>query len=246
VGTTNRGSSSTGSSSRDSSSTSSQGGGDFRSYVYEEPGVYDDMGQDAHIRLSDATGKEIKDTSTLAAVGQGASVGATVGTAVPIPGVGSAVGTIVGSVAGLASGLFGGGEPETKMRNVLPIMLKAIFEQKGASGTFAYPNPGKRGKGGLKLTGKAFEPDMMLDAVKEVQRQLGGSDTHSRGDAERYNSRLKVSNSPPSGRERIIVSFPRPRPTPEVTANSTPAKNGTSSIVYLLGAGIPLAYFLTR
>lgn len=240
-----------GTTTREPSTSSTSSSKDYVSYVYEEGDPYADMGEDAHIRLSDAKGTEVKDTSTLQAIGKGAGIGSTVGTAVPIPGVGTAVGSIVGGLAGLGTSIFGGGEPETKMRNVLPILLKAVFEKKGASASFEYPHDDKRGKGGIRLDGKAFQPERMLDAVKEIQRQLGGSDTHSTGDAEAYNEYLAVSNSPPADREKIIVGFDRPRPTSEVTSNSTAqntsSTNGsTSTVLYLLGAGIPLAYFLTR
>jgi len=192
----------------------------------------------------------VEDAGTFERIGKGASIGATVGTAIPVPGVGTAVGSVAGAVGGLASSLFGSDPPEAKIRGVIPILLKKALEKKGATVVHDWPDTDFKygAKGGVRIKGKAFKPQDIYELAKELL-VLASQDAESQkvAKARKYARKyMDVGPEKPSNPDRIIASFKKPRPTPEVTANSTAAKNGTSSVLYLLGAGIPLAYFLTR
>ena len=223
-----------------------------RAYVHIQEGTRERMGRDAMVSLKEAKGAQIKDKGALKAAGKGAGIGASVGSAVPIPGVGTAVGTVVGGAIGVGSSLFGGDPTETELHNVLPVVLKKVFDAKGARGTFAHPHNDNRGKGGLKLTGKAFKKERVLKIVKQVNKQIGkNASTHTQGDAQRWNNDLRVTEYPPSNRHQIIVSFPTPVQTPEATkqAQSTnpSSPHGNSRLaVYGIGAAAILFYVTSQ
>lgn len=242
-----------------SSSTSREK--DYVSYVYVEDGTYDDLGDKATINSKQALGAKVQDASTLKTLGSttstGASIGSLAGSAIPIPGVGSAIGSVtggaVGAIVGGVKSIFGGGggPKEVKFRGVLPILLKQALAKKGARAVYHWDRKlsGDGYKDGVKVEGKAFKPENMLRLTKELARLAtkANSNTQGMGGTEKYIKRLDVTNRKPREEDRIIASFQRPRPTSEVTANSTTTeKNGTPTVLYLLGAGIPLAYFLTR
>lgn len=212
-----------------------------------------DVGHDkTHVKLSQATSVEYDEGSgALESLGKGASVGATIGSAVPVPGVGTGVGTVVGSLVGIGNAIFGGGgEPGTKIENVVPILVAKVLQKKGAQTSFAHPRDGKRGKGGVKVMQKAFRKDRMMQAVKEIVRRLSREADSYSGYAHVFNDRLYVSNTPPEDRTKIIVSFPTPTSVGQAAENArtnspTTATTNAQKAVYAIGA-IFAALFLFR
>jgi len=225
-------------------------------YVYEKRGAKIDMGKDAHVRVDQALGKAGNGDSALKKAakdgGTGGAVGGALGSVVPGIGnvVGGAIGGVVGGIVGLGRSLFGGGPGEGKVRNVLPILLKKVMDQKGAQASHSWGPGVKRGKRGLKIEGKSFKPSTMLQLTKELQQGIASAaGTHSQEDANEYERKyLGVTQSKPE-EKRIIASFPVKQTSAQATAqaqNNSPATTnaGSSQIVYAIGAVAAGWYFL--
>lgn len=229
-----------------------------RIYLYEKQGVASHDQKSLKVVEAAYPGKNEKDTSsTLGNVGKGASIGATAGSAIPIPGVGTAVGSIVGAVGGLVSGLFGGGPDQTQMDRVLPSLLQPVFAEAGAQTSYSEGTNAGFGTKGLRLTGKEFRPENVMETVEKVVDQLGRQDGvafNDKGNASKYKRGLEMSTEKPDDTGQsdkspdIIVSFPKykePEPEPETKSQSQASgpKNAKSA-VYAIGAAIAGIYFL--
>lgn len=217
-----------------------------RAYVYEPRNIKDLLPGGANwqnIPLSQAKNTEVSNTSAVEGVGAGASIGATAGSV--IPGIGNAVGGLIGGAAGGIYGWVTHGERQTRLRNVLPLILQPVLAKKGAEGTFAHEHKGKRGKGGLKVEGKAFRPQKMLALVRDLNAQLAEPGSkHKPKHARAYNQHLKVSREPPSDMVQVIISFPVMKTTKEAikksqsnTVTTTKSSNASRAMLAVVALG---------
>jgi hypothetical protein len=187
-------------------------------------------------------------------LGKGAAVGGAAGSVIPGLGnaVGGAIGGAVGGIVGGVRSIFGGGNDEDNIRKVLPVLLKQIMDANGVQSRHAHGGKPSSGARGLKITGKAYKKEAMMNTVQELNQGIGdSSDTHDQDDVRDYNTILKITDSPPSNKNKIIVSFPvktSSEQAVEKAKSNPPAKTqktaNASGTVYAIGAIAAIAYAL--
>jgi hypothetical protein len=163
--------------------------------------------------------------------------------------VGGAIGGAVGGIVGGVRSIFGG-KDEDNIRKILPVLLKQIMDANGIESHHAHGGKPSSGRRGLKITGKAYRKEEMMNTVQKLNQGIAdSSDTHAQDDVKDYNSILKITHSPPANKNKIIVSFPVKTTSAQATAqaqNNSPATTnaGSSQIVYAIGAVAAGWYFL--
>jgi len=212
-----------------------------RQYVYIKGTPVRDLGDDAKVSLSDAMGEGAGGVGVLEGIATGTALGTSV------PGVGNVVGGIAGGVAGLTGGIFFGPD-EAALQDVIPILVAKALAKKGSGARAEFvhgPPPNGPGKKGVKISGRQYEPQKVLDLVKQININIGeNASTHTREDAIRFNSYIHVGPNPPN-MNKVIVSFPKKVSRSDVTDKvTTYAKSSGSMQSVFIAAAIGVGGFL--